>query len=478
MLYKRRAVVGAGAYLLAHFILAACGSKTASEAEAESRCSVEETASCRCAGNKVGVKTCLKDGSYSKCKCAASEKGTSGVSADDDSVAGTPGSSAEKADTGDGVSAEDEHEIDVSDEHIDAGATIKEISDEESDAGDEAMDSALKDQQTESDSSGGSETASGGSETASGGSETASGGSETASGGSGGIPESGTGGSGGDSGNTGGAGSGGYEDYQFFCDHGPTSLPKAKETCPKIVTTVVDVENPTPLTFRGKQVEIIAPESPDPNQKGPLVFCWHGLGGQAYDAFWFLGVDAGLEILARGGVIVSMYASETVSGTSIAPNWDTGHLDAADEVLACAIEQFGIDTCRIHALGFSAGGLMTTQMSYRRSSYLASVVVYSGGIYSTNIPIQDPNNMFAAMIAYGGTDDVVYISFKDTSQAYLKHLLELGHFAFACDHGGGHVIPDDIIAPAWKFLKDHPYGVAPEPYKDGLPAVFPSYCSL
>ena len=30
----------------------------------------------------------------------------------------------------------------------------------------------------------------------------------------------------------------------------------------------------------------------------------------------------------------------------------------------------------------------------------------------------------------------------------------------------------------WQFMKDHPFGVTPEPYANGLPASFPSYCKI
>jgi len=38
--------------------------------------------------------------------------------------------------------------------------------------------------------------------------------------------------------------------------------------------------------------------------------------------------------------------------------------------------------------------------------------------------------------------------------------------------------PVTDIGARWLFCKDHPFGVTPEPYKSGLPAGFPSHCTI
>ena len=53
-----------------------------------------------------------------------------------------------------------------------------------------------------------------------------------------------------------------------------------------------------------------------------------------------------------------------------------------------------------------------------------------------------------------------------------------GGFAIECDHGGGHMIPSDAGAAAWKFMQAHPFKTNSSPYASGLPAAFPSYCKL
>jgi len=51
-----------------------------------------------------------------------------------------------------------------------------------------------------------------------------------------------------------------------------------------------------------------------------------------------------------------------------------------------------------------------------------------------------------------------------------------GYYALMCNHGGGHMIPEDLAPHALRFLLDHPYKVTPEPYRDQLPSELPGYC--
>src|SRR6185295_6270720 len=132
------------------------------------------------------------------------------------------------------------------------------------------------------------------------------------------------------------------------------------------------------------------------------------------------------EIKAQGGIIA---APSTVDSSATRP-WDHTALGPSgdndqrlmDEVVACATEQVGIDLRRIHAIGMSAGGLKTAQVSLRRSGYIASVVVYSGGLLpSENPPDQSPDNAFAAMILYGGATDISPVDATPYTAASTKY---------------------------------------------------------
>lgn len=219
---------------------------------------------------------------------------------------------------------------------------------------------------------------------------------------------------------------------------------------------------------------------------GPLVLSWHSTLPNPEDATSWLGRSVIEEIKAQGGIV----AAPATGYPGARRPWDSvpmggdGDNDQRlmDEIVACAIEKVGIDVRRIHATGMSAGGLKTAQVSLRRSGYLASVVVYSGGFVEGDMPPdQDPSNHFAAMILYGGATDISPvdgINYTDASRRYLEALQRGGRFAFLCDHGGGHSVPRDSQASAWRFMQDHPYGVDPEPYAASLPDSFLRYCAL
>lgn len=258
----------------------------------------------------------------------------------------------------------------------------------------------------------------------------------------------------------------------------PTDLPTPTGTCPSFDAGDNTV---TPSGVAARDVRVwIGPEAA--TLDGPLVFYWHGTGSSPDEAIYGMTNAVIDEITAIGGMVVAPHAElgPDVNNWHLVRSNDETDLVVADEVVACAIQEVGIDASRIHSMGMSAGGLMTTQMSFRRSSYIASVAVYSGGVAAGAPPNQDPANKFSAMIFHGGpTDEVPGFGFVGPSEAYRDLLRNDGHFAFICDHSLGHMLPpQDGRAAAWEFLQTHRYGTDPSPYETGLPGSFPSYCSL
>ena len=213
---------------------------------------------------------------------------------------------------------------------------------------------------------------------------------------------------------------------------------------------------------------------------GPVVFYWHGTGGSPQEALTGIG-DLGIqEILDLGGIVIAP-THDPMAG--IFPWWlvlseTPDDLLLADEVLACAQEQIGVDASRIYTLGFSAGGLHTAQMSVRRSNYIAAAAPYSGGlIFGGMPPFENADNKFAAMIFHGGPTDNVVVGFEQASKDYSAYLGGNDNFNFLCNHGGGHSIPDAQDS-VMQFFFDHPYGVGASPYAQDLPGDFPDYCVL
>jgi hypothetical protein len=330
---------------------------------------------------------------------------------------------------------------------------------------------------------GGAGGATGGTGGATGGTGGATGGTGGATGGSAGKAGAGgtavdggaTGGTGGTAGKDGGAGTGGTGGAAGASGAGGTGgtggggmdppIPPAPTDCPNIATGMISV--------LGQQVQIW---TGPPGTKGPMVFYWHGTGGQPSEAQGGLG--PGLQEVQQTGGVVASFSTSTAKGTNTGNNvWYTGDFEMADIIFACAAKQGLVDPRQVFTAGCSAGGLQVGAMVYGRSSYLAAAMPNSGGT-TVNYTMQDSHR--PAMIStHGGSGDVVIISFPQSTAKMNMDLRAKGSFVVNCDHGGGHCVsPAPVKAAQWKFLKAHPFGVTPEPYAMGLPADFPTTCKI
>jgi poly(3-hydroxybutyrate) depolymerase len=269
-------------------------------------------------------------------------------------------------------------------------------------------------------------------------------------------------------------------------------LPVATGTCPGFaegagctVDSISMICDFSPSGLVPRKVRIWMSEAAR-SQDGPLIVFWHGLTRTASDAAGAavgLGPDVVAEVVTAGGIVAAPERSEKRETPALGQlPWllalGTGEDDdlrVMDEVVACARSEVGIDLRRIHTTGMSAGGLQTGQVGARRSGYLASTVVFSGG-QAADPPIQDPSNLYAVALFHGGPQDVVLINFMDQETMYRERLNSQGHFNIICNHGANHSIPPAAAMAGWVFMQDHPYGVSPEPYAGGLPASMPAYC--
>jgi hypothetical protein len=209
----------------------------------------------------------------------------------------------------------------------------------------------------------------------------------------------------------------------------------------------------------------------------PLLFYWHGTGQQANEVNLLVPAAVRQELLGQGGIIVSFQGTLGTGGDcSGTATFSRDDFKVADQIAACAVRDYGIDPHRIFTTGCSAGGLQAGCMGAMRSSYIAAVAPNSGGEVTAQT-IQDPTRIPAVMTMHGGSTDMVIVSFATTSATYDTQMKNAGAFVVNCDHGGGHCqAPAALYTAAWQFMKDHPFGVTPEPYSMSLPATFPNYC--
>jgi poly(3-hydroxybutyrate) depolymerase len=235
------------------------------------------------------------------------------------------------------------------------------------------------------------------------------------------------------------------------------------------------------VMFGSRNVRIWMDEAAAVAKDGPVVFYWYGTGGQPDQAK--NGIDIATITAAGGLVVAPVHAN-----LGVFPWIDGGTADyeLADEVVGCAEREIGIDERHIHSHGFSAGGLFSAQFSFARSSYLASVAMYSGGGAGR---AADSSNKFAALVFYGGPQDTFggIQNFETSSKQYADQLKGAGQYVVLCNHGGMHSMPCGAggfgtcdpaagIASTAFFLA-HGYG-SMSPWGSTLPAAVPAYCQV
>ena len=219
------------------------------------------------------------------------------------------------------------------------------------------------------------------------------------------------------------------------------------------------------------EVELRIPENP---QGAPVVFAWHWLGGSASQAIRYMELE---ELVGSDDVILVIPESDgsQFEWHFLDPAGGNPDLLLFDDLLSCLWQEHDVDLDRIHAIGMSAGGLMTSYLTVHRSEWLASTAPLSGGAIEG--AYTSPADDIPVLMTWGGTRDTYgTLSFDDTSRYLTDALRADGHFVVECVHDEGHVLPSTGLQYAWDFLMAHPKGVDPSPYADGLPDDFPSWC--
>jgi hypothetical protein len=215
----------------------------------------------------------------------------------------------------------------------------------------------------------------------------------------------------------------------------------------------------------------------------PLLFYWHGTGTSTSEYLSMLPATVRDEITNAGGIIV-VPATTLGGGSDISyfGVWSTSDLTPTDAIVACAVRDHNVDPRRIYMTGCNSGGLAVGAMDFQRAAYVAAVSFNSGGLYDLGLAqLQTGAARPAPLLAmHGAADsDVVGISFFDSGARACTQVTASGGFAVRCNHGGGHCgAPAALQEAAWQFMKDHRYGLAQRPYASGLPASFPSYCTI
>lgn len=250
-------------------------------------------------------------------------------------------------------------------------------------------------------------------------------------------------------------------------------LPTPDGACPKFVDGTLEF---TPAETETRRARVYF--DPATGGGGPLVFWFHGTGSSPDGSANAITNAARDEIVAMGGMVVMPWNDPDTGQFPwfLVDEQREDDLHLMDEIVGCAAAGPGINARRIHAAGFSAGGMHVSQAAFRRASYLASTVSLSGGLVGGNAPTDAPDQFIAAMIVHGGADDDVGgFNFMEASGRLRDAVDARGGFSLECDHGGGHsysVVREHI----WPFMQAHPFGADPSPFEAGLPDWVPAFC--
>lgn len=269
----------------------------------------------------------------------------------------------------------------------------------------------------------------------------------------------------------------------------PPPLPTYPGVCPKLVPGLNELDS-SGLT---REFLLIAPQDLEPDERLPVIFLWHWLGGSAQDFLEDGDVQNAVDQFRFVAVIPE-------SAPDMIFRWPFTIIDADwrveqefvffDDMLACVAEQYEVEPNCVSSAGVSAGGLFTTQLATGRGERLASFMSLSGGAGGTFVrPWTESAHVMPAMVLWGGEQDFcVAIDFNNVSLELESELTDDGHFILECIHNCLHSAPpfevdegDTAFAPLWRFALSHPYWLEPgqSPYNEsGVPDDMPDWCGI
>ncbi|MBX3203889.1 MAG: hypothetical protein KF764_02410 [Labilithrix sp.] len=192
-----------------------------------------------------------------------------------------------------------------------------------------------------------------------------------------------------------------------------------------------------PVTVKNnlRTYHAIIPDAHDGTTPLPLVFMFHGSGG---DGAGLRGVY-NLELEARGQAIFVYPNADDATGT-----WDLerdadSNIDILlfDAILEALSVSHCVDRKRVFATGYSAGGYFANQLACRRGSVLRAIASHAGGgpfgdsgEYDADGRLRCPERPIAALIGHGADDAEVALDEAKKSREHWRRVN-------GCATGGG-----------------------------------------
>lgn len=115
-----------------------------------------------------------------------------------------------------------------------------------------------------------------------------------------------------------------------------------------------------------RQVFVMIPPGYDPEQPYPIVYNWHGLGGDAQQSTTWLGVPH-----ASAGEAILVYPQGEGGSYEPANQWDLAYPDIA----AYMGDNYCVDENRIYSISYSGGGALNVYLACIYDDFAAGVKV-------------------------------------------------------------------------------------------------------
>lgn len=274
------------------------------------------------------------------------------------------------------------------------------------------------------------------------------------------------------------------------------ALPTYAGTCPALATGGAY----TTITSSGspRKFLVYAPASVQPNEKLPVVFLWHWLGGDPEDMANVTKITETVE-QRRFVAVIPAPKGDGLFRWPFEASTSQARVDEElaffDDMLACVAVAKPVNKECVSSMGVSAGALWTAQLASGRSRRLASFISLSGGTGGVIRPWTSAPHRMPGLVLWGGKDDVFpnkttpLMNFERASKNLESALATDSHFLVECVHNCGHAVPPLDTPPAgtptfdmvWQFVLKNPFwlGAGKSPLSTGsLPSVFPAWCAV
>ncbi|MBI1745893.1 MAG: hypothetical protein HYR55_04805 [Acidobacteria bacterium] len=270
-------------------------------------------------------------------------------------------------------------------------------------------------------------------------------------------------------------------------------LPTYDGTCP--VLSPAPAENLIQSSGRERKFMVAVPTNLSADEKLPVIFLWHWLGGSARSFYEQGEVQDAVNSQRFLAVIPSARGDLALKWPFLTINTQARMEEEYrffDDMLACVAAQYPkVNRNCVSSTGVSAGAFFTDQIGHGRANRLSSIISLSGGVGNLIIrPWGNPAHRLPVMVLWGGPSNGCYgiLDIQTMSMALESALVQRGNFFIECIHNCGHSEPPlepppglSKYAAMWQFAFDHPFWLdaGESPYNEtGIPEAFPTWCGI